>query len=164
MKILAVTILTASLAAGVAACSRPDAAYKDFHNIHLSKAELTITRPHPSAAKTILTLDVKVADSVPTKQTGLMQVHRLPPQGGMVFPFETPVGTGFYMKNTLIPLDIAFWAPNRRIVQVFHMVPCKRDPCHIYSPAQTYIGAVEMNLGLLAKHGVRIGDLVKLSG
>jgi len=164
MKTLLLTALTALLAVGVASCSRPDAAFKDFNNIHLSEAELTIDRPHSSSANTVLTLDVKIADSIPSLQTGLMRVHRLPPKAGMVFPFDTPVGTGFYMKNTLIPLDIAFWGPDRRIVQIFHMLPCKRDPCRLYSPDQTYIGAVEMNLGLLAEHGVQIGDLVTLSG
>lgn len=147
---------------GLAACSRSDAAYEDFNNIDLRGAELTIARPLASA-EPILTLSVKIADTIPSRQKGLMGVRALPPESGMVFPFETPVGIGFYMKNTLIPLDIAFWGPGRRIIAILQMAPCKDDPCPLHSPGQTYVGALEVNRGVLAKNGVRVGDLVELA-
>ena len=141
------------------ACSRPGGAYGDFNNIDLVQRKLTIA--HPSApGKPILVLHPKIAETAVSQQRGLMGVHRMPAEAGMIFQFETPIATGFYMKNTLIPLDIAFWGSNNRIVKIFHMVPCKADPCPIYAPGQTYVGALEANRGVLAKHGVAIGDRV----
>lgn len=94
---------------------------------------------------------------------GLMGVERLDPASGMVFIMDGEGRGAFWMKSTLIPLDIAFWDRQRRIVDFFGMEPCRENPCPIYSPENDYVAAVEMNRGLLARTGVRKGDTVVLN-
>jgi uncharacterized membrane protein (UPF0127 family) len=67
------------------------------------------------------------------------------------------------MKNTLIPLDIAFWNDDERIVDIFTMEPCRKDPCPLYTPTHDYVAAVEMNAGVLRSSGIKIGDIVTFS-
>lgn len=93
---------------------------------------------------------------------GLMGIKRLSDSQGMAFINPSPSSSPFYMKNTLIPLDIAFWNEKGSIVDIIQMEPCHADPCHLYYAAQTYIGAVEMNQGLLRQKAVAIGDRVNL--
>lgn len=80
----------------------------------------------------------------------------------MVF-LERALSRGpFHMKDVLIPLDIAFWDERGVIVEILHMEPCRSDPCPLYSPSRDYLGAVETNLGLMEREGVRVGDTIKL--
>ena len=80
----------------------------------------------------------------------------------MAFLFDRPTSSSFWMKDTLIPLSIAFWDRSRRIVAILDMAPCRRSPCPLYSPGTSYIGAVEVNRGFFRQHGVRVGDRVEL--
>jgi hypothetical protein len=81
---------------------------------------------------------------------------------GMAFLHGRPVQTAFWMKDTLIPLSIAFWGPDGRIVTILDMAPCRGDPCRLYRPDHPYVGALEVNRGFFASHGVRAGDRVEL--
>jgi uncharacterized protein len=110
-----------------------------------------------------VTVRVEVADTEAARRTGLMNRPSVAAGGGMAFLFDQPTSAGFWMKDTLIPLDIAYWDRGGRIVAIRHMVPCRRDPCPLYSPGQPYTGAVEVNGGFLSAQGVRPGDLVRLS-
>lgn len=118
--------------------------------------ELRIER----AGRALLELRVEIADTPEARGIGLMHVESLPGTAGMAFLFDRPSQGAFYMKNTLIPLDIAFWDAGGRIVDILQMQPCRADPCPLYSPQTEYVGAVEVNLGLLASKGVRPGDRV----
>jgi uncharacterized membrane protein (UPF0127 family) len=82
---------------------------------------------------------------------------------GMVFLFDEPGDGGFWMKDTTIPLSIAFWDEHGRIVATLDMDPCRGDPCPLYSPGVTYVGAVEANRGYFVAHGISTGDRVALS-
>jgi uncharacterized protein len=110
-----------------------------------------------------VTLWVEVAADGSSRSKGLMDRRRLDPNAGMAFVFESPPTGGFWMKDTLIPLSIAFWDRSGRILKVLDMTPCRRDPCPIYYPGVVYSGAVEANLGWFASHGVRPGDRVVMS-
>jgi hypothetical protein len=66
------------------------------------------------------------------------------------------------MKDTLIPLSIAFWDERDRIVAILDLDPCREDPCPVYSPGASYVGAVEANQGYFDRHGVETGDVVRL--
>ncbi len=108
------------------------------------------------------TLTVEVADSAEERATGLMNRDSLPADVGMVFVWDEPVEASFWMKDTLIPLSIAFWNQQGRIVGILDMDPCEADPCPTYPSPEPYVGAVEVNQGWFASHGVAVGDVAEL--
>jgi hypothetical protein len=107
-------------------------------------------------------LAVQIARTDAARRRGLMGRRSLAPDAGMVFVFPGPVRSGFWMKDTLIPLSIAFWDASDRIVATLEMVSCRTDPCRLYTPSVEYVGAVEANRGWFTEHGVRPGDHVVL--
>lgn len=97
---------------------------------------------------------VYVADTRAERGRGLMFREHLPPGTGMVFAYpETHTGS-FYMKNTLIPLSIAFFGSDGRVLRVLHMEPCGADPCELYDPGVAYSGALEVNQGFFDEIGL----------
>ena len=82
-------------------------------------------------------MPVEVADTQEEREVGLMNRESLPADAGMIFVFEEDTG-GFWMKDTLIPLSIAFAAADGTIVSILDMDPCEADPCEIYDPGVPY--------------------------
>ena len=111
----------------------------------------------------IVSLDVQVADTPAERRTGLMGRESLSPYDGMVFVWEEPVVITFWMKDTLIPLSIAFWDEGGRIISLLDMDPCAQEPCPTYGPNQPFVGAVEVARGAFERHGVVLGDTVELT-
>ena len=105
---------------------------------------------------------LNVADSEEERRLGLMGRASLAASGGMVFIFPAPTSGSFWMKDTLIPLSIAFWDEDGTVVDILEMQPCETDPCPTYSPRNAYTHAIEMNAGWFEKNGVEIGDGVEL--
>ena len=110
-----------------------------------------------------VSLDVQVADTPAERRTGLMGRESLSPYDGMVFVWEEPVVITFWMKDTLIPLSIAFWDEGGRIISILDMDPCTADPCSSYGPGEPFVGAVEVDRGAFERHGVVLGDTVELT-
>jgi uncharacterized membrane protein (UPF0127 family) len=107
-------------------------------------------------------LAVEVARTEAARRYGLMNRHTLAPDAGMAFLFDQPVREGFWMRDTFIPLSIAFWGPDDRIAAILEMTPCGTGPCPISTSPSPYVGAAEANAGWFAAHGVRVGDRVLL--
>jgi uncharacterized membrane protein (UPF0127 family) len=105
---------------------------------------------------------VEIADTDAERQRGLMNRTSLDADAGMVFLFPSETAGGFWMKNTLIPLSIAFYDADGRIVRILDMEPCRRDPCRIYDPEVTYVGALEVNQGAFRRWNVSEGDRLRL--
>ena len=82
---------------------------------------------------------------------------------GMAFLFDGPTSGSFWMKDTLIPLSIAFWREDGQIVGIRDMDPCAADPCPTYGSPEPYVGALEVNQGFFAEHGVVVGDRIEFS-
>ena len=61
---------------------------------------------------------VEVARTGPEQETGLMNRPSMAPDHGMIFPYESGRGVAFWMKNTMIPLDMIFIAPGGRILRI----------------------------------------------
>ncbi|MEN8113891.1 MAG: DUF192 domain-containing protein [Actinomycetota bacterium] len=93
---------------------------------------------------------VAVADTEAQRAQGLMGVTDLGGLDGMLFVFSETTGTGFWMKDTLIPLDIAFFDDDGGFVDGFTMEPCVEDPCPVYRPSGPYRYALEAPEGDLA--------------
>lgn len=89
-----------------------------------------------------------------------MGVRRLAADRGMLFVFPTTVQIAFYMKDTLIPLDIAF-IDKGRVVEVRSMTPCTTSPCPLTFPSFPYEQTLEVNAGAFDRAGVRAGASVE---
>jgi uncharacterized membrane protein (UPF0127 family) len=111
-----------------------------------------------------VTVQVEIADSTAERRRGLMGRRTLAPRAGMLFVYPGDTTGGYWMKDTLIPLDIAFIGANGRIRRVFTMTPCRHDPCRVYDPGVRYRSALEVNAGSFRRWGVRVGDRVRRSG
>jgi uncharacterized protein len=105
---------------------------------------------------------VEIADSPEERQVGLMNRESLPEDAGMIFLFDEDETGGFWMKDTLIPLSIAFVDADGTIVSILDMEPCEADPCEIYEPGVTYRSALEVNQGAFSRWGVQEGDRLTL--
>ena len=77
-------------------------------------------------------LRLALADTPLLRSRGLMGVTSLGDLDGMLFAWDTAVQVSFWMKNTLIPLDIGFFDENGALFLVLSMVPCQADPCPSY--------------------------------
>jgi uncharacterized membrane protein (UPF0127 family) len=105
---------------------------------------------------------VEIAETPSRWSVGLMHRRSLAPNAGMVFLFPSERRGAFWMKNTLIPLSIAFFDRRGRILRILDMTPCRRDPCALYDPRVAYRGALEVNRGAFARWGVRRGDVIRI--
>ena len=108
-------------------------------------------------------LRVEVARTEAQRQQGLMNRRSLGRDAGMVFQFPRATSGAFWMKDTLIPLDIAFYGPRGGILRIMQMKPCRADPCPVYDPKVAYRGALEVNAGSFRRWGVRRGDRIVLT-
>ena len=100
-----------------------------------------------------------VAQTPEQRQTGLMFRREMAQHEGMLFVFEQASAQCFWMKNTLLPLSIAFLADDGTVTSIADMAPGSLDS-HCSSQPVRY--ALEMNQGWFAKRGIKPGS--KLSG
>ena len=104
---------------------------------------------------------VEIAQTPQQRIKGLQGRMSLDKDQGMLFIFEKEGHPRFWMKDTLIPLDIAFIDSENIIVDIQSMQP-KRDDV-FYLPAKKAISALEMNLGWFEDNGISVGDKIKFS-
>jgi uncharacterized protein len=107
-------------------------------------------------------VDVEIAETDETRSRGLMERESLGAESGMVFVMGAPTSGGFWMKDTLIPLSIAFWDQEGRILTMLDMDPCPSDPCPSYNPGVLYTHALEVNQGFFVENGIELGDPIRL--
>ncbi len=103
---------------------------------------------------------VEVAKTPEEMAQGLMGRKHLDKDGGMFFIFENEGYHAFWMKNTLIPLSIAFVDKEGRIVKITHMEPLTLKS---HAPPKPVLYALEMNKGWFSANGIREGDTVRFS-
>jgi len=107
-----------------------------------------------------VTVRLEIAADPAARARGLMGRREVPEGTGMVFLYPEDVAEAFWMKNTLVPLSIAFVAADGRVVSVAEMTPCEADPCPTYAPAGPYRYAVELTAGAFPAAGVGKGAKV----
>ena len=119
----------------------------------LEQVPLTITSGNRTHRFT-----VEIARTPQEQATGLMNRSSLAPDRGMIFPFDPPRGASFWMKNTLIPLDMIFVRTDGSIANIAaNTVPLSLDPV----PSEGPVGAVlELAGGRAAELGIKPGDKV----
>lgn len=105
-------------------------------------------------------IDLVIADTYKKRASGLMFQKSLPENSGMVFVFEKPGDICFFMKNTLIPLDMIIISPDLRVADMkMNLVPMSEDPI-ISDSLSSYV--IEVNAGYCERNGIAIGDTVSL--
>lgn len=111
----------------------------------------------------------EVARTEAERQRGLMHRRYLAPTEGMIFVFEEPGHYPFWMKNTLIALDLFWLDRTGRVVSIAESLPpcgnkTEADFCPDYPPSATdALYVVETAAGFAKKHGVKVGDRVDIS-
>jgi uncharacterized membrane protein (UPF0127 family) len=100
---------------------------------------------------------LEIARTPQEHEVGLMYRQSLPADGGMVFVYTYQASEGYWMRNTLVPLSIAWIDRNGMIVDIQDMQP-QSDDVHV--PAAPYWYALEVNQGWFLQHGVGIGQQV----
>ena len=103
-------------------------------------------------------LVVEVASTPETRATGLMNRFSLQTDHGMLFVFESPQPLAFYMKNTYVPLSIAFVDSRGKILNIEDMRPLDETSHWSKGPA---LYAIEMRQGWFASRGIGAGDKVE---
>jgi len=90
---------------------------------------------------------IEVASTPEELQAGLMFRETLCSDCGMLFIFNTEEKWNFWMKNTLLPLDIVFISENKTVVTLHHAVPCEKSDCPLYSASEPAKYVLEVNAG-----------------
>jgi len=112
--------------------------------------------------RTVVALEV--ARSEPERARGLMFRTSLAEHAGMIFLFERPGIYPFWMKNTLIPLDMLWTDATGTITWIAESVPpCKADPCPEYPPKAEASYVIELKDGFAKRHALKVGDRVTLN-
>ncbi len=122
--------------------------------------------PDESATVTIINsggerieVEAEIADEPAEQQRGLMERTELAENAGMLFVFDREQPLSFFMRNTLIPLSIAYADSDGRIVDIQDMQPLDETPIPSAGLAQY---ALEVNQGFFAENGIGVGDVIEL--
>jgi uncharacterized membrane protein (UPF0127 family) len=103
-------------------------------------------------------IEAEVVADERARNLGLMYRSHLPPDQGMIFVYPSLVRICMWMKNTLIPLSVAFLDEEGRILNIEDMTPHSEESHCAVKPARH---ALEMNQGWFARHGVKAGDRIE---
>ena len=104
-------------------------------------------------------LTVELARTAGERSRGLMFREELAVDGGMLFVYEEDTEAGFWMRNTLIPLSIAFIAADGTILDIQDMEPLSEDT---HRPTEAYRYGLEVNQGWFQQNGFDVGDRVEI--
>ncbi len=108
---------------------------------------------------------VEIVANDEARAQGLMFRDRVREGTGMLFVFPQVGDHSFWMKNTLIPLDIIWIDDASRVVHVKHdLPPCKADPCPSYAPGVAGRYALEVGAGVAKKHRIETGSVLVFEG
>lgn len=128
----------------------------------------TSVRPEIAQAPTAVLPDgfevrLELATNNELRGQGLMYRESLPRGEGMLFIFPEPGEYPFWMKNTLIPLDMIWLDTSGKIVAIRPDIPpCRADPCPTYAPDAVSSLVLELAAGEAKEHGLSVGDVIRL--
>lgn len=134
--------------------------------IHISQAQpQNLGQTLPISAHAIIgdrSFELEVARTQQQQAMGLMYRKSLAHNRGMLFTFEPPQPVRFWMKNTLIPLDMIFLR-NGKVVAIAAAVPaCKTKTCPTYGTQSPVDQVIELSGGLTKQIGLKVGEQVKI--
>ena len=103
---------------------------------------------------------IEVVSTLEDRNTGLMHRKSLPDDGGMIFVWDRKKIQCMWMKNTLIPLSVAYIEDTGEIIDIYDMVPLSRKSVCSRKPA---LYALEVNQGWFEKNELYVGDFINIS-
>lgn len=122
-----------------------------------TQAALAEGMPRIDLSAGMYRIDAEVAATADEREIGLMHRRNMPAQRGMLFVFDEPGTHCMWMKNTLLPLSVAFLDEQGRILNIEDMAPQTEDSHCAARPARY---ALEMNLGWFRQKGLKAGSRV----
>jgi hypothetical protein len=108
-------------------------------------------------------IKLEVAATPQQQQQGLMYRTELPKNRGMLFIFTPPRVAKFWMKNTLISLDMIFLKDGEVKAVIDYVPPCRRDPCPTYGPSVLVNQVIELPAGRAKTLGIEVGDRLEIT-
>ena len=113
--------------------------------------------------KSIIKVNVEIADDNYERMHGLMFRENLNKNFGMLFIFDAEENQTFWMKNTMIPLDIIFISKDMKIIDIKYATPCKENPCKLYKSSGPAQYVLEVNGNFTIKNKIKIDDKITLN-
>ncbi len=130
-----------------------------FHFLQKNQLE---TAKKPQMCYQEQCFQLEIADTPEKRELWLMFRESLSENQGMLFVFDKPDFWSFWMRNTLIPLDIIWLNEENQVVDFISAPPCKEAQCPSYFPKAEAIQGIELNSGIVAKLGLQIGEKVEV--
>lgn len=131
-------------------------------NQNQNNASLSLLKVTIATSEKLLTVMAEAARTPQERAYGLMFRTSLPDNHGMLFIFDREERVSFWMKDTLIPLDMIFIDADKKIIHIEkNAPPCKNDPCPVYPSTLPAKYVLEVNGGWGEKNGVMVGDRLK---
>jgi YVTN family beta-propeller protein len=133
------------------------------HQIVVRKPDIEIVRTennnNNNNSSIISRIFIEVPDDREEFARGLMFRTHLPWNAGMLFAFDDEETRRFWMKNTLIPLDMVFFDSSSKIIDIKENVPpCKQEECPTYPSKEPAQYVLEVNAGFVQEKGIKLGD------
>ena len=110
----------------------------------------------------VVKVKVEIADDDKERAKGLMFIEDLGEYEGMFFIYENVGKRSFWMKSTLIPLDIIFISEKNEILNILEAEPCVEDPCRTYDSFGDVKYVLEVNKGFSKENNIKAGDSAAL--
>ncbi len=125
------------------------------------EGELTLFSINDSITKEITKLDIEIADDEYQTQTGLMHRKSMSKEQGMLFIFPDEAPRSFYMKNTLIPLDIIYIDANFKVVSIQKDAKPLDESALLSDGPAKYV--LEINATLTDSWSLKVGDSISFT-
>jgi uncharacterized protein len=106
--------------------------------------------------------DLEVAHKKQQQSIGLMYRTFLPPNRGMLFPFQPAQPVSFWMKNCRIALDMIFLRESKVVAIAANVPPCVAEPCPTYGPTALVDQVIEVQGKRTAALGLQVGDTIDI--
>ena len=107
---------------------------------------------------------LEIADTERSREVGYMHRTRVGEEEGMIFVFPRSDFHSFWMRNTLVPLDIIWMDGDFTVFHIEHEVPpCRADPCPSYGPVRKARYVLEVRGGMARREGLKSGDRLRIA-
>jgi len=156
IAVVVLSVSTGACLAGARGDAKAGAASQAAKERDARRAEVRFPNDHLVVAE--------IADTPERLQRGYMFRTEVRDGEGMVFLFAQPDIHLFWMKNTLVPLDIIWMDRENTVIHIeANTPPCKADPCPNYGPMRKAAAVLEVRAGTAAAQGLKMGDRLRVT-